>query len=186
MGCVLVNIIVKPKNSVIEHIRAKTSFYNIDTGDVHDNSQNNLYKTNRADWIEELDDEYVLFHNDVMMVEYLNDLSDTVGKNDIGTTEYINDDECHGELMEGYSEIWKHVCHLFTKELTLGEEEEISKRFIINVVMNYYHDSYVGDDDMNMYVSEIWQLPSNGVMESLKALNLSRDDPRYQIPSEFR
>ncbi len=181
-GCVLTKIVVMPKNSIMEAERANTAFYNIDTSESHDNS----YNFKPCDWIEEIDDEYVVFHNDVMMVEYVDDLSDVVDEKHMGIAEYINDEPCHGEMLECYETLWQEVCHLFKEDLLKRDKDEISKKFIMYIVMEYYHDSYLGDGDMNMYIEDVWQLPSSGKMDSVKALNEPKGNPRFDIPEMFR
>lgn len=156
MALVLSKIIVKPKNSVIKTRKARTVLYNIETGEVYNN---NWSLSEYPDWIEEIDRRWTMFHNDVMLIEFIEDLNDPVGEyEDTMTVDLIRED-CIGLFEHFYSMIWDSVKDKYIEDLNDRDVDGISKRYIIDMTLRSWQ-CYEGDWDVDGEINRI--LECNG------------------------
>jgi len=151
MALVLVDILVKPKNSVIRNRKSKTLIHNITKNCVYDN---NYSFEELPEWIEEIDRKWVLFHDDVLLLDIIADASDPEPpyyislKNELVNEGYLNE---IGELPILWNEVMKPK---FGEQLSLRKEDEFRKRCLMEFVITGSED-YFGEFSCTVHISKI-------------------------------
>jgi hypothetical protein len=143
-----VKIVVKPKNSLmcIEDDLI-TAFYNIETGEVG-------HSYTLPPWVEELADDWLIFNQDTMYIKYVEDLVDPAPKT-ITICDCVNEEGFVDEILCEYNKIWDVVKDRFENDLNLRENDEISKRYILDINIRSTYDSYAGDYDCVCWVEKL-------------------------------
>jgi hypothetical protein len=143
---------------------ARTVLYNIRTNEIY----NNNWTTSECGWFEEIDRRWTMFHDDVMLIEFIEDIEDPdISYSDTMTNDLIREDyiDC---FKYDYPMIWRSVKSKFEEELNSREIDGISKRYLIDMILTS-HRCYEGDYDLIADIGRILEC-SNGSFNEIELI----------------
>lgn len=161
--CVLTEVVVKPKNTVMKSKHAyNTLFYNIKTGQV----QEPFGFSKNCDWIEELDEKHLMVTEDIMYINFIKDVSN-VKKGYCGTVEMIREDIGYGEIGNDFGNVWNIVKDDF-KDILSEENKDLSKSmtYLMMISVHSTYCSYMGDGDVYLGIEGVVKVNGSQFVET--------------------